>query len=1231
MRRPSAALLAVASALGAVAAAETVITFRQGVSPTSGYSGSRDVLLTDGADFFWEPDRNYNGMDEVVVDGSPQDQVGLFRWDISGFIPTGATVDSASIVLVAESGTANTYEVYECLQDWVDSEATWNQYRLLPDGGPARWVLPGAQAAADGGTGPFDRGGVVLGGATGTGTITVPLNPDGVAMVQRWVSTPSTNRGVVMFDLSAGDDLVVRSEEHTTSSSRPRLRVYFDGNPVPIEFASRATPSASYTGGKDTFLAFGADPQTVNWNSLDNAVDGDSQREATLMSWSLAAIPPWSTVRGARFELFVTNNSNEVYPVYQALRPWTELTATWLTTDGVVPWGAPGADSPGVDHGVTPLAFLGTPLVDTLVPFDLTPAGVQVVQDWVSGAQPNHGFLAKAYVYPDGGRYSDSLDWENRSNSTLMERPAFSVRYTEGDLTLAPAPGPLGTGASSSAFVVRRGRPDGGAPLAQGLPLLRMELSSSSDAGEFSGDWDPEGTWTPRYAVTIAADASVSAPVYYRDRELGLAALSADAGPTWDAVPALVPVLPEALVDDFESPGLLVTDTPAGPWTGSVQRQTATIAIDPAAAHRGSAGLRVTDPDSVGTQGAVTELAFSMAPRAGDFHARAWIRVSPTIAAGSFNPLEVLNSQASAVAMAEVILDLATGAIALGGDDRAGYITDATSASLVPGRWTLFELAVDGAGGAPGAGRRRLWVDGQLAADRAGLDFSGAPWMVQEVEVGQPWSDDRSFTGTIDFDDVRLSTRPQVSHSVAQVPAGSYQVGSCIPVTLTLRDSASGGAWPSFEPVDLAPAASGVAGAFFSSSTCAGAPLGALSLPAGQTGGTVYFRADGYGTAVFRADSADLVPFPSAQVTVLPGALPDHARVRAVGPSTGDTCSLLQVEASVVDSTGAVVAGAVDVSVCADPASSAVVQATTLGGAMTGGRCATGLTGAAGTGTVDFTSTVAGTATVTATRAGLPGAPVTASLTWRPGSVSAAHSELLVEGAGPVLVPGGAAVPVRVVPRDVCGGATSVRLVDVALVAPDGLHVGPGVVQVDGSVVFQVSLPVCPAEGALTFTLRARISGADVEGGTGQPVEHTLTASCLAPRFTSTPPSLAECGSELQYLPVVEGPGPLQFQLQAAGAAPLPAGLAADPATGEIRWTPAAADKGTVSADLVAVAPGGTATQRLEVAVQCEPRQLEALCGCRSGGGGTTPALALLLALAWRARKKRRAPAGERS
>jgi MYXO-CTERM domain-containing protein len=47
--------------------------------------------------------------------------------------------------------------------------------------------------------------------------------------------------------------------------------------------------------------------------------------------------------------------------------------------------------------------------------------------------------------------------------------------------------------------------------------------------------------------------------------------------------------------------------------------------------------------------------------------------------------------------------------------------------------------------------------------------------------------------------------------------------------------------------------------------------------------------------------------------------------------------------------------------------------------------------------------------------------------------------------------------------------------------------------------------------------------------------------------------------------------------------------------------------------------------------VQCEPRQLEALCGCRSGGGGTTPALALLLALAWRARKKRRAPAGERS
>src|SRR5262249_51251133 len=152
---------------------------------------------------------------------------------------------------------SNTYELYECLQDWVDSEATWNRYRQYPDGGSAPWVLPGAQAAADGGVGPFDHRGVVLGGATGSGTSTRPLNAAGVAMVQRWVSPPSTNRGVLVFDLVAGDDLVVRAAEYSTSSSRPRLRVFFNSNPTPIEFANGSAPSASYTGGQDTFIAFG--------------------------------------------------------------------------------------------------------------------------------------------------------------------------------------------------------------------------------------------------------------------------------------------------------------------------------------------------------------------------------------------------------------------------------------------------------------------------------------------------------------------------------------------------------------------------------------------------------------------------------------------------------------------------------------------------------------------------------------------------------------------------------------------------------------------------------------------------------------------------------------------------------------------------------------------------------------------------------------------------------------
>lgn len=409
------------------AAQEQTVMFRDSVTPFPGYAGTRDVRITDKMDQVYDPNGNFDALTDQVDGFSSQKSV-LLRWDLSA-LPASATIESASITLNVVNTSVDVYPIYEALRPWSASQATFQQ---ASTGEP--WAVAGAQGIG------ADRGAEVLGTVSGesTGAVTFPLNASGLAVVQAWVSGARANNGFVIQDYAKGNGLEWRSANENQASRRPRLSVTYSGG-ARMDFQNGAVPIAGYAGNADTTIASGAPPGWSVWNGWGHNLDGSGgKHESALLAFDVSAIQPGATVKAASLVLHVTNASTDSYPIYEALQPWTESGACWFEYDTGKPWAAVGADSTG-DHGGVVLGNVTASTVGT-VTIPLNAAGVQLVQDWVNGRRPNHGFQIINYLG------SDDLSFDDRENKTSAVRPALQVTFN-GTLVV---PVTTGTDAGSS-------------------------------------------------------------------------------------------------------------------------------------------------------------------------------------------------------------------------------------------------------------------------------------------------------------------------------------------------------------------------------------------------------------------------------------------------------------------------------------------------------------------------------------------------------------------------------------------------------------------------------------------------------------------------------------------------------------------------------------------------------------------------------------------------------------
>ncbi|SEN08647.1 Protein of unknown function [Stigmatella aurantiaca] len=235
--------------------------FQDGVSPSSGYAGTRDAMIEEE-----RPGANHGGDTRLSASGdtpagSGNENYILLQWDVSS-IPAQAIVRSASISVTVSDKADQSYGFYELTRAWNESQVTWEK----ADSSHA-WASKGADGSGDRNT--LSLGAVK---ASSTGTYTVALNASGLEVVQKWVAAPSLNRGLLIANKDNDNRLEIRSSEYSTTSARPQLTVVWElpsgeepggGAPQPGTYAGTCDGSGGAWIDANHFLNFNDESQTA--------------------------------------------------------------------------------------------------------------------------------------------------------------------------------------------------------------------------------------------------------------------------------------------------------------------------------------------------------------------------------------------------------------------------------------------------------------------------------------------------------------------------------------------------------------------------------------------------------------------------------------------------------------------------------------------------------------------------------------------------------------------------------------------------------------------------------------------------------------------------------------------------------------------------------------------------------------------------------------------------------
>jgi hypothetical protein len=184
-----------------------VRAFQNGSPSNPTYAGVEDTTIEKAS-----PASNQSADEYCRVKGGGSERSCLIRFNLTA-LPTNALVNKACLHLTIADPSVRTFAARRLLQPWMVGQATWNEYKSF-----LAWGALGAKGVAD--RDPADI--AIIPSYSPAGTISVPID---IAVVQEWVSSPSTNNGVTLAESAASDGISFYSSEVATVAERPMLSV----------------------------------------------------------------------------------------------------------------------------------------------------------------------------------------------------------------------------------------------------------------------------------------------------------------------------------------------------------------------------------------------------------------------------------------------------------------------------------------------------------------------------------------------------------------------------------------------------------------------------------------------------------------------------------------------------------------------------------------------------------------------------------------------------------------------------------------------------------------------------------------------------------------------------------------------------------------------------------------------------------------------------------------------
>jgi len=256
---------------------------------------------------------------------------------------------------------------------------------------------------------------------------------DVTSLVQGWLSTPSTNFGLLVNS----DPSKLRDRYRTFSSSedpvagnRPYLTVVYAA-PAPAPTPSEHSAVLSPTG--DTYLGIDANNYATGTTLNVYTWPNDTIANAIVMKFDVGGIPTGSTISSATLRLNLVESDATADPTYTVTahkilnRNVDPARATGYTYDGVNGWTA---NTCCRNHIPLAQADISAP-VDTKS-IDKTPGFkawdvTSVVQGWLTTPSTNFGLLLNS----DPSRLRDRYRFfSSKEDPVVDHRPSLTVVYT---------------------------------------------------------------------------------------------------------------------------------------------------------------------------------------------------------------------------------------------------------------------------------------------------------------------------------------------------------------------------------------------------------------------------------------------------------------------------------------------------------------------------------------------------------------------------------------------------------------------------------------------------------------------------------------------------------------------------------------------------------------------------------------------------------------------------------